>query len=71
MSGELLGLPSVSIMTEAFVDAATLMARVLGADDHHFIAIDHPISSATTDDLVARARDAARQVVDHLVRPDG
>ena len=33
-------------MTETFVSAAELMARVLGADGYPFAVIEHPISSA-------------------------
>lgn len=45
-------------MTSQFVSAAELMARVLGADGHAFVVIDHPISSATEEELAARARKA-------------
>lgn len=54
-------------MTEAFVSAAELMGQVLGLDGYPFIVIDHPISSATTDELTARARQAAAACVEHLV----
>ena len=50
-------------MTEKFVSAAELMARVLGADGHPFVTILHPISSATDEQLMAAARAAAEQVV--------
>ncbi len=50
-------------MTEKFVSAAELMARVLGADGHPFVTIPHPISSATDEQLTAAARAAAEQVV--------
>ncbi len=70
MSGERLGLPSVAIMTEAFVSAAELMGQVLGVDGYPFVVIDHPISSATTEQLQARARRAAAACVEHLVRAD-
>lgn len=61
MAGELRGIPSVGIMTEQFVSAAELMARVLGAESYPFAVIDHPISSATPDELAARARTAAAE----------
>ncbi len=50
-------------MTEKFVSAAELMARVLGADGYPFVTIPHPISSATDEQLTAAARAAAEQVV--------
>ena len=54
--GERLGVPSVGVMTTEFVSAAELMSRVLGAEDYPFIVIDHPISSATSEQLTERAR---------------
>ena len=49
-------------MTEKFVSAAVLMARVLGAEDHPFVTIPHPISSATDEQLTAAARVAADDI---------
>lgn len=49
-------------MTEKFVSAAELMARVLGADGYRFTTIAHPISSATPDGLAAAARTAATDI---------
>ena len=46
-------------MTEKFVSAAELMNQVLGADNHPFVVIPHPISSATPGALRAAARHAA------------
>jgi len=54
-------------MTEAFVSAAELMGQVLGVDGYPFVVIDHPISSASTDQLTARAKIAAAACVEHLV----
>ncbi|MCA8929293.1 MAG: hypothetical protein KDC18_14595 [Alphaproteobacteria bacterium] len=42
-------------MTTKFVSAADLMARVLGADGFRYVAIDHPISSASDEALTAEA----------------
>jgi nicotinamidase-related amidase len=64
--GERLGLPSVGIMTSNFVSAAALMARALGAEGYRFVVIDHPISSATPEDLAARARKAVAEGVEIL-----
>ena len=46
-------------MTDRFVTAAELMSRNLGAADHPFLTIPHPISSATANDLTAAAHTAA------------
>lgn len=43
-------------MTTAFVDAAAAMARANGLPDYGFPVIDHPVSSATDEALLARAR---------------
>lgn len=55
-------------MTTMFVSAAELMGQVLGADGYPFIVVDHPISSATTEQLEDRARLAAAACVEHLVK---
>jgi hypothetical protein len=57
--GERLGLPSAGIMTTQFVSAAELMARALGAEGYRFVVIEHPISSASPEELGRRARAAA------------
>ena len=49
-------------MTEPFVSAAELMARVLGAEGYAFATISHPISSAGPEQLAEYARSAAVQV---------
>lgn len=59
MTAERLGLPAVSIMTERFVSAAELMSQVLGAPGFPFVTIEHPISSASTEELARRAAIAA------------
>lgn len=53
-------------MTTKFVSAAELMGQVLGADGYPFIVIDHPISSATTEELQEQARAAAAACVEFL-----
>ena len=66
MSGELLGVPSVAVMTEQFVSAAELMGQVLGADGYRFVVIPHPISSASLEELADRARIAAAACQEQL-----
>ena len=48
-------------MTSRFVSAAELMARVLGMPDYPFAVIDHPISSASDQQLAERARATIEQ----------
>lgn len=55
-------------MTTRFVSAAELMSRVLGMPGYGFVVIDHPVSSATDEELLHRARQALEQGVKLLVR---
>ncbi|MCW5733438.1 MAG: hypothetical protein KIS73_04905 [Enhydrobacter sp.] len=45
-------------MTTRFASAAEMMGRVLGMPGYAFPVIEHPVSSATDDELKARARAA-------------
>ena len=59
-------------MTEKFMSAADLMAKVLGADGFPFVVIPHPISSATSDELGRAAAHTAAECVAVLTgRPFG
>ncbi len=60
-------MPAISVMTNAFIDAAELMARVQGVPDHPFTVIEHPIASADAAGLKARAETAVEQAVRVLV----
>ena len=55
ISSEQAGTPAVGVMTSNFVSAAELMAKVLGMPDYDFAIIDHPVSSASDEELEARA----------------
>jgi hypothetical protein len=66
VTGERNGIPSVSIMTEKFISAAELMARVLGAEHYPFVEIPHPISSAALDQLQTTAAVATEACVARL-----
>jgi len=55
ISSERVGTPAVGVMTSNFVSAAELMAKVLGMPDYAFAVIDHPVSSASNQELEARA----------------
>lgn len=46
----------MGIITEPFVDAAQLMAGVLGVPDYEFATIGHPIANATEEQFQAWAR---------------
>lgn len=55
-------------MTTRFASAAELMSRVLGMPDYPFARIEHPVSSATDEELKARARVAIEQGIRMLLR---
>ena len=69
--GERNGTPSVAIMTEAFVSGATLMASALGAPGYAFAVIGHPISSATSQELKAKAEATLDQATRLLIAAAG
>ena len=43
-------------MTERFVSAAEMMAKVLGMPGYKFAVVGHPISNASDEQLAAYAR---------------
>ena len=54
------------MITERFVSAAELMARVLGAEGYEFVTIPHPISSRSVEELseiAAVAADACAELL--------
>jgi hypothetical protein len=59
----------MAVMTERFVSAAELMARVLGMPGYPFVVIPHPVSSATDDGLRDMAKIAADGVRRLLLLP--
>ena len=48
-------------MTEPFVSAAELMCRAVGMPNYKFVAIGHPISSASDEQLAQYARATIEQ----------
>jgi hypothetical protein len=60
----------MAVMTERFVSAAELMARVLGMPGYPFVVIPHPVSSAGDDALRAMARTAMEDMRRLLLRPE-
>ena len=55
-------------MTTRFVSAAELMCRVLGVPDYRFAVIEHPISSASDQQLAEYARATIAQARRLLLR---
>jgi hypothetical protein len=69
VTAERLGVPAIAVMTTRFVSAAELMARVLGMPGYNFVTITHPVSSATDDDLRAKAAATIAEVRRLLLLP--
>jgi len=55
-------------MTSKFVSAAKLMSLSLGAENYPFVVINHPISSATKDELNIQAGNALQDGILFLLR---
>tara|TARA_Y100000766_G_scaffold257575_1_gene245221 strand:+ start:720 stop:941 length:222 start_codon:yes stop_codon:yes gene_type:complete len=66
VSSERVGTPALGVMTNRFVSAAELMAKVLGAPDYKFAVIDHPVSSASDTELANKAERAV-ELIDELI----
>lgn len=68
IKSEQFGIPSISIMTSKFVSAAEMMSRALGAEEYPFVIINHPISSASKDELKIQASIALKEGVNLILR---
>lgn len=65
---EIQGIPSVSIASEEFEDAARTQAKALGLNDARFVLVEHPIQDATDDEMRAKADAVVDQVIAALTR---
>jgi len=62
------GRPAVTVVTEAFQQAAVARAAALGLPEHPRIAIAHPLASRRGDEVEKMAVDAAASVAAALVK---
>ena len=60
---EIQGVPSVSIASSEFRDAAATQASMLGMDDARCIFVPHPIQDATDEEMRAKADECVEAVV--------
>jgi hypothetical protein len=67
ITAERRGTPAVGVMTTGFVDAAEIMARACGLPGYRFAIIEHPVASATDDELRERATIAVEQGIELLL----
>ena len=66
VAAERLGIPAMAVMTTQFISAAELMANVLGAPNYKFAIIDHPVSSASEEELKEKAKQII-QIIEELI----
>ncbi len=57
------GIPSATICTDRFIDTASGMAKMWGAENYPTIFTKHPIENLTRDQLRSRMEDLASEVV--------
>lgn len=62
------GRPAVTVVTEAFVVAATARASVLGLPEHPRVVVEHPLASRTLPEVEQMAAAAAARVAAGLVK---
>ncbi|MDR7417059.1 MAG: hypothetical protein QN193_11240 [Armatimonadota bacterium] len=57
------GIPAAAVITDAFRRTADAMARTQGLEGYPYVAIPHPISSLSPEELRVRAEQALPEVV--------
>jgi len=63
---EINGIPSVSVASEEFIDAADTQARALGMVDAERVFVAHPIQDATDEQMRAKADNVVEAVINAL-----
>jgi hypothetical protein len=64
---EIQGIPSVSVASEEFTDAAAVQAKALGMNSAKAVFVRHPIQDATDDEMRGKADDTIKAVIEALV----
>jgi hypothetical protein len=67
---ERLGIPSAVIITDPFIPAAQAITELDGLPDYGYVAIPHPVTSLSVEQLAERAREVAWQVEAILLGTD-
>jgi len=57
------GVPSVALVTDAFIETAKAMARSWSVPEHPFVTVPHPIANLTDQQLDRLAGDVVSEVV--------
>lgn len=63
---ERLGVPAVTVVTDAFPQSSDAMARLQGAPGYRYLAVSHPMSSLSTDQCHERAAEILPEVLSVL-----
>ena len=63
---EIQGIPSVSIASSEFGDAAKTQRRALGMEGARFVLVPHPIQDATDDEMRVKAAGAVDAIIHAL-----
>ncbi len=63
---EIQGIPSVSVASEEFADAAAVQAKALGMNDAKAVFVRHPIQDATDVEMRDKADDTIKAVIEAL-----
>ncbi|MBA4340233.1 MAG: hypothetical protein C0421_15495 [Hyphomonas sp.] len=65
---EIQGIPSVSIASSEFDEAADFQRNALGMPEARYILVPHPIQDATDDEMRAKAQAALPAILEALTR---
>ncbi|MBW4961313.1 MAG: hypothetical protein ACJAWM_000860 [Sulfitobacter sp.] len=60
---EIQGIPSVSVASSAFGQAAETQRKALGMESARYVLVPHPIQDATDDEMRIKAREAYDQIM--------
>ncbi|MDR0359370.1 MAG: hypothetical protein LBJ87_07910, partial [bacterium] len=60
---ERLGVPAVSIVTDAFTHSSNAMAKTQGAEGYRYAMVRHPLSSLSPEECHARAREVLPDLI--------
>jgi hypothetical protein len=63
---EIQGIPTVSVASSGFGEAAIAQRRALGMNGARFVLVPHPIQDATDDEMRVKAADAFKQIISAL-----
>jgi hypothetical protein len=64
---EIQGIPSVSVASEEFIDAAATQAEALGMTSAKAVFVQHPIQDATDAEMHQKADDTVQAILEALI----